>query len=187
MLSINDDNYIVGVDPSLSNTGVTVISNNNEACYSIKTKPPKEFSFLAELARIESIVSQVVDCFKKDKKPVLVVMEGMAFMAHNTVALIQLSALNYFIRKALKDLDIKFIIVAPTTLKKFITSKGNAHKELILLECYKRWNKEFSDNNIADSYGLAKIAEALLDSESKDAKNLTKSQQEVINLLTNQL
>lgn len=187
MLSSNDDNYVVGVDPSLSNTGVTIISNAEELCYSIKTKPPKEFSFLAELNRIESIVCQVIDCFKKDKKPVIVVMEGMAFMAHNTVALIQLSALNYFLRKAFKDLDIKFIIVPPTTLKKFITSKGNAHKELILLECYKRWNKEFSDNNIADSYGMAKIAEALIDSESNDAKNLTKSQQEVINLLSNQL
>lgn len=49
-------------------------------------------------------------------------------------------------------------IVQPTSLKKYITGKGNAKKNEILLAVYRKWGVEFSDDNAADSYGLAHIA-----------------------------
>lgn len=52
-------------------------------------------------------------------------------------------------------------IVPPTSLKKFVTGAGNAAKDNMLLSVYKKWGKEYKDNNLADAYGLARMAEAL--------------------------
>jgi hypothetical protein len=49
--------------------------------------------------------------------------------------------------------------VAPSMLKKYVTGKGTGvQKNQILLATYKKWGVEFTDDNAADSYGLARIA-----------------------------
>ena len=51
------------------------------------------------------------------------------------------------------------LIVAPTTLKKYVTGRGNGvQKNQMLLHVFKKWGVEFPDDNAADSYGLAHIA-----------------------------
>lgn len=52
-------------------------------------------------------------------------------------------------------------VVPPTSLKKFVTGAGNAAKDNVLLGVYKKWGQEYKDNNKADAYGLARMAEAL--------------------------
>jgi len=52
-------------------------------------------------------------------------------------------------------------IVAPTSLKKFVTGKGNSAKNEMLLAVYKKWGAEFHNDNEADAYGLARMAEYL--------------------------
>lgn len=49
-------------------------------------------------------------------------------------------------------------IVKPTVLKKYITGSGAAKKNQILLGVFKRWGEEFTDDNLADAYGLARFA-----------------------------
>jgi len=66
-------------------------------------------------------------------------IEGMAFMAKNTTSLVQLAALNYMVREWIVYDENKFIIVAPSSLKKFITGKGNAHKDLMMMTVYKKY------------------------------------------------
>jgi len=59
--------------------------------------------------------------------------------------------------------------VPPMTLKKYVTGKGTAKKDEILLQVYKRYGVELSDNNAADAYGLARIAaECVIDAVEKD-------------------
>jgi len=48
--------------------------------------------------------------------------------------------------------------IAPMTLKKFAAGKGNAKKQEMLLQIYKRWGAEFNDDNAADAYALARLA-----------------------------
>jgi hypothetical protein len=56
--------------------------------------------------------------------------------------------------------------VAPASLKKYVTSKGNQYdKNLILLKTFQKWGAEFSDDNAADSYGIARIAAQIADTE----------------------
>lgn len=167
----------IGIDLSLTATGIIKLKDGKIAQRQlIKTKPTH--NYLDELKRLEYI-RDTIDLTDVD----IAVIEGMAFMARNTTALVQLSGLNYMTRERIYFENIPFIIVAPTTLKKFATSKGNSPKELVLLEVYKRYHVSFTDNNLADGYVLARIGEALLDNNIK----LTKHQQEVIELLKVQL
>lgn len=57
--------------------------------------------------------------------------------------------------------------VAPATLKKYVTGSGSVKvaKSQMLLNVYKKWGIEFSDDNAADSYGLARIAASLADNK----------------------
>jgi len=58
--------------------------------------------------------------------------------------------------------------VPPMTLKKFVSGKGTATKDMMLLNVYKRYGVELSDNNAADAYGLARIAsEYVIDDTEK--------------------
>ena len=47
--------------------------------------------------------------------------------------------------------------VPPMTLKKFASGKGNAKKQEMLLQIFKRWGMEFNDDNAADAYALARL------------------------------
>ena len=47
--------------------------------------------------------------------------------------------------------------VPPMTLKKFASGKGNAKKQEMLLQMFKRWGMEFNDDNAADAYALARL------------------------------
>jgi crossover junction endodeoxyribonuclease RuvC len=66
------------------------------------------------------------------------------------------------------------ILVSPGTIKKMATGKGSGDKNLILLNVYKRWGVDISNDNIADAYVLARIGEAL------DRTDLLKYEKEVV-------
>lgn len=54
--------------------------------------------------------------------------------------------------------DGDFTIVSPTGLKKFVTGKGNATKDQMMLAAFKKWGVEFKDNDQCDAYALARVA-----------------------------
>lgn len=181
----------IGIDLSLCNTGLVILANGKVIKQvNIKSKPsgdlPKD-----ELIRMNEIIAQVKKEIIYSRDTVdIVVIEGLAFMARNTTALVQLAFLSYscrqFLYKMYEDGDIKncFVIVAPTQLKKFATGKGNCGKEVIMKEIYKRYKVDFNDNNLSDGFILSKIGEALL---KENKEKLTKPQEEVINMLEKQI
>ncbi len=176
----------VGLDLSLTHTGVAVLKDE-QLVYSavIKSKPsgPRPSD---ELVRIATLCARIAESISDnvDESPDIVVIEGLAFMARNTTALVQLAGMNYIIRLILESANIPFAIVAPTSLKKFITGKGVGDKNIILMEIYKRYGHTFLDDNEADAFGLAMIGLALKDSHSKE---LTQPQKEVVTLVKTQL
>jgi crossover junction endodeoxyribonuclease RuvC len=88
-------------------------------------------------------------------------MEGTVLASHAALVLGELSAT---VRLAIFDFfeegdDRRFPLkIPPMTLKKYAAGKGNAKKQEMLLQIYKRWGIEFNDDNAADSYGLARLA-----------------------------
>jgi len=173
----------LGLDLSLTGTGLVILEDGKIVEQKlIKSKPVGDLP-INELKRIQKIVSDIGDIIK-DQQIDVSVIEGMAFGIRNATSLVQLSALNYFTRALLLERNIPFIIVAPTSLKKFITSNGAAKKDEMLLSTFKRYGVTILDDNICDAYGLAQVGLALLGGNSKD---ITKLQEEVINLLKKQI
>jgi crossover junction endodeoxyribonuclease RuvC len=167
----------LGIDPSLTATGVVKIVNGKIKVSELIKSSPCGKKPIDELNRLTSIRNAVLDLASDAD---LVAIEGLAFSPIRTTALTQLSGLNYLIRAGLNQ---KFIVVAPTMLKKYATGKGNISKDLIMLETYKQFKQSFDNNNLCDAFILAKIAESLMDKKVK----LISFRQEIINKLKEQI
>jgi len=175
---------IIGLDLSLTGTGVIVLKEGKLDCEQlIKSKPSSDRSYKAETLRLMKIRDQIAE-IADTKEPTLALIEGLAFAIRSTTALVQLAGLNYLVREMLVERNIPFIIVSPTTLKKFITGSGTAKKDVMLLETFKRYGISFADDNLADGYALSRCGLALLGEETE---KLTLKQQEVVKLLMEQL
>lgn len=92
----------------------------------------------------------------------LILFEDLSFGSNDPSAQ-ERAGLAYIIRRELwlRRRETPYILVAPSALKKFVTGKGNAKKELMMLEVFKRFGIDTSDNNIADAVGLMHIGLAI--------------------------
>ena len=64
-------------------------------------------------------------------------------------------------------------ITPPKILKMFVTGNGNSGKDLMIREVFKRWNFDTNNNDVADAFGLAKMAYSF-----DHIEDLTKKQKE---------
>lgn len=173
----------MGIDLSLVGTGVVVLETGKQFKQKLIKSKPVGDKPINEVKRIRKIVEEI-ELIVSENLPTIAVIEGMAFMARNTTALVQLSALNYMTRALLMDYNVPFIIVAPTSLKKFITGNGASKKDVMLMSVYKRYGVSILDDNICDAYSLGQVGLALSEGQKKP---LTEKQIEVIGLLKKQL
>lgn len=174
----------IGFDLSLTGTGVVVLNDGKLVKQRlIKSKPIADGKPVDEVRRIRKIVDEL-ELLVGDSTPSIAVIEGLAFGVRNATALVQLSALNYMTRFMLMNYNIPFVIVAPTSLKKFITGNGAAKKDVMLIEIYKRYGVTILNDNEADAYSLAQVGLALLEGNSK---TITKVQEEVLKVLRKQI
>ena len=111
----------------------------------------------------------------------MVVIEGLAFGVRNATSLAQLSGLNYMIRTYLWENNLKFLIVAPTSLKKFITTHGNAKKEEMMMEVFNKYHVGFPDDNVNDAFCLAVVGRTLMNGSASSL-----NEKEVIDKLKKQ-
>ena len=185
-------NYsFIGLDLSLSSTGCAAVSEDGHVLKTIKTNPNKFKDDLARLIHIRDAVKSFV-C---ENSPKMICIEDVYIppkLASSNSAL-KLSMLGGLVRVMLYEMGLRFCLVTPMQLKKFITGKGAGEKSLILREVFRRWTVEAADDNQADAVGLAHLARAInaqykLDThqvfEEVDAEtepNLISAQNEVIN------
>ena len=148
---------VMGLDLSLVGTGVVVLSDlttpDNPAILEqvlIESSPKEE-----NTPRLIGISTKVMKVIIK-YKPHLVVMEGAAFGVQKTSSIFTLGELAGLVKANMYTMSQPFMIVTPSALKKWVTGKGNAKKDLMLLKVYKRFGVEFSDDNLCDAYALAR-------------------------------
>lgn len=170
----------MGIDPSLTGTGVVVLEDGKMIeKVLIKTKK-KGDGPSHEIERLRDIVGEVEELIEKHN-PDIVCMEGLAFQARNTTALVQLAGLNYLLRDVFSTIPwMDWVIVAPSSLKKYITGAGNTAKDVMMMETYKRYSVTLTDDNLCDAYGLAQVGTGI---KGGNIKPLTKAQKEVVTLL----
>jgi len=151
---------IIGLDPSLSGTGILSLQEGNVTLAEATRNRPE----LKSIERVKLVNQRIKNAVQK-KTPDLIVIEGFSFGSKGQCLDI-VHYLGWRIREELELLktneNIPWIEVSPTQLKKFATGKGVANKEIILQQVYKRWGYETNNNNIADAYVLARIGEAYL-------------------------
>ena len=83
------------------------------------------------------------------------------FTGRQPRAVIQLAELGTMLRYHIVTKGFPLTVVAPKKLKKFVTSNGNAPKNLMIKNVYKRWGYDVSTDNIADASGLANFAKVV--------------------------
>jgi len=144
---------IMGLDLSLCNTGVVVLDSELKIIYNetIKSKPQEDGT--ARIVMLGGKVLQKTQYYRQD----LTVIEGPAFGMKNTNCIWQLGELAGVVKQYLYLHEFKFIVIPPTQLKKFITGKGNAKKDQMMLAVYKKYGVEFADDHQCDAYALARM------------------------------
>jgi len=173
---------IIGIDPSLTSTGIIVLRDGKvELAETTKNRPELGTIERVKLIReqITNVIENLTDGHGEWQAPDLIVIEGFSYGSKGR-SVFDIAYLGWRIREELERLrtedNIPWLEVPPSQLKKFATGQGNANKEIILQQVYKRWGVEFSDNNQADVYVLAQIGRAYLG----DTEGLTAFQQGVI-------
>lgn len=145
----------MGVDTS-TKTGYVVLDDAGDvAVVGVLSHKPQADRF-TRFAHYTREVAELVDAYGVD----FVMIEGYSYAGKfNNSLQYELGAC---IRMKLHEIQMPFIEVQPTSLKKFVTGKGNAKKDLMLLEVYKRFDFDTNDDNEADAYGLAMFGRALI-------------------------
>ena len=125
-----------GIDASLTSTGFCLKTGNEIKTDTIKTKPDK---FKNDLDRLKYIAAEIMKRIPRDTAMVCLEDVFVAFSAAQVNSSISLSRLATTVRLSLYDSGLPFLVVAPTSLKKFVLGKGTGEKDLILMEVYKKY------------------------------------------------
>lgn len=174
----------IGIDPSINCTGVCVSVGDKNIYYMIPSKVTKKMVAFChqfihinnyikddtngkeyedkEVAKTNNIynICNILQSIISQYKDVEVIMEGVSYGSVGSAALVDLSGLNFAIRMMLRNMNVPFTIVSPTSVKKFAVANGQAEKD-IMIDAWKRLDKNISDikdikiDDLADAYFLA--------------------------------
>jgi len=146
--------FFIGLDPSLNSTGVVVLDKHASIALQKIVSAKKGVKDINE--KLLTLQKQIEE-IKETYKPSYICIEGLSHGSTGQ-AILELAGLHYLITTILYRDKNLFEEVSPGTLKKFVTGVGNAKKELMLLKIYKKWKVEFTTNDEADAYALARFA-----------------------------
>lgn len=145
----------IGIDASYTSTGFIMLDEDGE----IKEKITFAFNKkdLDTEGRLQLVKDMLIDPIINlhHDESIKVCIEGPSFNSKGQYIL-QMGALNFFIRYFMRLEGVDYKVLTPSELKKYVTGKGNSKKDLILLKVYKKWGVEFKSNDLADAYGLAR-------------------------------
>lgn len=160
----------IGIDPSLSGFAVVAFDINHATYHGWRLKP--EHKGVRRLQEIRDFLRSVLFAMQAEDREITgVAIEGYAVGTKSHAH--AMGEAGGVARLVLADwfdgAEVGFPhVVAPSTLKKYATGKGNADKALILVSLFKRWDVDFADNNIGDAYAIARMA---YDVQRGDAEN----------------
>lgn len=144
---------VVGIDPGLTVTTVCAPECWTEEDNFLAFMAPKD---VRGTARLSSLQEGVRAFLRSD--PALVALEGYSFGSPGKQHAI--AEWGGVLRLLLFKENVPFIVVPPSTLKKFATGKGNADKREVAVAVARRWDVEGNEHEV-DAYVLYRIAQAL--------------------------
>lgn len=150
---------ILGIDPSINSTGLTVWDKTNnihiyyiitskmtekmkkfsherfQYLYYDKVTPDKDERYeVKEWAKVVNIarICEAIRQVIETQGVTSCVMEGVSYGSTGSAALADLAGLNFSIRQTIYNSNIRCKIVSPNQVKQFATGKGNAPKETMI-------------------------------------------------------
>jgi crossover junction endodeoxyribonuclease RuvC len=144
-----ESEIILGLDLSLRKTGVAVIWNSGHETFLIE--PPEELREGGRLLYIERELRAVVNAYE----PNYAVIEGYSY--GSLTGQFALGEVGGIARLVLTGNHIPYVIVPPTSLKKYVTGNGNATKIVMALQVQRELDLSIHDDNECDAYCLAAL------------------------------
>jgi len=161
----------IGIDPSYTGFGITVLDDNGTHDTRVWKFDPRRCggSGVNQLNTVMCVLQEYLTETAPREEYAHVAVEGYAYGARYGLTksgelggAVKLTLYEFF------DDPVRYpTIVPPPRVKRYATGSGDASKDMILLEVYKRWDVEFPHipsrerHNAADSYVLAHIARDL--------------------------
>jgi crossover junction endodeoxyribonuclease RuvC len=148
---------VAGLDLSLTSTGLLIGDALDATTFSVRVER-RIASKLRGLDRLHEIANTIVDaCEVRGVEDIAI--EGYSFNSRASQAH-ALGELGGVVRLRLSLAGFQFWNVPPATLKKFTANKGNAPKEIMMREVFRRWRYEHDCPDLVDAYALARLVGA---------------------------
>jgi Holliday junction resolvasome RuvABC endonuclease subunit len=160
---LGNQEVAIGIDQSLTGFALAVVSVEFPTTH-ITWVYKSPLSGIERLVDIQDFMYEKFEWLKERNNSIKdIAMESPFLGSPSTLPLSELAAATkLFLHKHFDVFPLKTpLVVPPLTLKKYATGKGTAKKQEMLLQIYKRWGVEFSDDNAADAYALARLAGGL--------------------------
>lgn len=150
---------IIGLDLSLSRTGVSIFWHKSLETHTISIKSQERGT--KRLIDLERKVKFALFPFL-DKAFVVVEDYSFGSRGRNLFGLIEWGGVA---RAAISKMGFNVIAVPPKTLKKFVTGSGNADKKQMMNSIKELWGYEAPNNDEADAYALSRFGDALVNKD----------------------
>ena len=135
--------WIVGIDPSLTGTGVCLYPLGFSATTVLRSfSSPAAGSLAERFNRYRKLRNDILAMFT-ERHILLIAIEGYS-MHSKGQAITSICEFGSVLRNALLEAarihKAPIFEVAPTSLKKFVTGKGNANKTAMIANIIRRWD-----------------------------------------------
>jgi crossover junction endodeoxyribonuclease RuvC len=148
--------YYLGIDASLTSPGFCVAGDKEPYIQSSNYKS-KNTGF-ERIIEIHNHTSSYFETWIPEK----IIMEELPAGSKSPYT-IERAELVGVIKNRIYRLDFwnRFILINPSTLKKFATGKGNCDKSAMILQAFKEFNFEFTCNDECDAFWLCQVGRAM--------------------------
>lgn len=172
--------FFLGIDQSARSTGVAVVSEDQKMKWTGTVTPGKLLG-APRLAFIRDRLVSVITTYRgyngdKDADVAFAALEG--YSMGSTGKWFDLGEVGGIVRLVLHDLKVPFAVVAPTSLKKFVTGSGDSDKEAMAIWVKRKWGVSLEQDDMCDAFGLAQVARSVY-----LGKGETRSELEVVKKL----
>ena len=158
--------FFVGIDPSITNTGVVVLDEAGGFVSAYNSSVVKKRKGVSDIElyreRTDGIIAFLRDFTKGDNEISAISYEGYSFgSVHRGQSLAEFGGILKF--RILEEFGLRCQLPVPTEVKKFATSKGNALKERVMrcaldeAPALAELGKKLT-TDVCDAYFLAKMS-----------------------------
>lgn len=147
---------VIGIDPSLTSLGIAYVNADDVmSAFAIKSKQRG----MTRIIEIEDHVQEYLEGIK----PELVVFEGYALgFRGKSNTIFDLGELGGILKRLILKQGIDILLTPPTSLKMFVTGKGNADKDAVAKVIRQQTGQVYKTSDQYDAAGLVMMGEAYL-------------------------